>query len=126
MILNKSAYERGFGHGCVYKSFVKELNEVSGGSSQAKSRFRMINNQKHREDRKIDLSEKGLDPDGLPYIEKKLEHGSAELCIYDTVLGKPKYTSFKDTESARIESIKLMGDEKGLPSNVNIGYTIRY
>lgn len=44
MILNKSAYERGFGHGCVYKSFVKELNEVSGGSSQAKSRFRMINN----------------------------------------------------------------------------------
>ena len=27
MILNKSSYERGFGHGCVYKSFSYELNE---------------------------------------------------------------------------------------------------
>lgn len=29
MILNKSSYERGFGHGCVYKSFRHELNETS-------------------------------------------------------------------------------------------------
>ena len=86
----------------------------------------MINTNKHREDSKIDLEEKGLDQDGLPYISKKLEHGSAELCTYDTVLGKPKYTSFKDNESARIESVRVMGDEKGLPSNVSIGYTIRY
>jgi DNA-directed RNA polymerase I subunit RPA2 len=27
MILNKSSYERGFGHGCVYKSFSYDLNE---------------------------------------------------------------------------------------------------
>jgi DNA-directed RNA polymerase I subunit RPA2 len=27
MILNKSSYERGFGHGCVYKSFSYELND---------------------------------------------------------------------------------------------------
>lgn len=27
MILNKSAYERGFGHGSVYKSFKHDLNE---------------------------------------------------------------------------------------------------
>lgn len=86
----------------------------------------MINTKKHREDAKIDLEEKGLDSDGLPYISKKLEHGSAELCVYDTVLGKPKYTSFKDNEMARVETVRLMGDEKGLPSNVNVGYTIRY
>lgn len=37
MIINKSAYERGFGHGCVYKSYIKELNEQTmGGSSSAK------------------------------------------------------------------------------------------
>ena len=29
MILNKGAYERGFGHGCVYKSYIRELNEGS-------------------------------------------------------------------------------------------------
>ena len=27
MILNKSSYERGFGHGCIYKSYSYELNE---------------------------------------------------------------------------------------------------
>jgi DNA-directed RNA polymerase beta subunit len=27
MIINKSAYERGFGHGTVYKSYLRELNE---------------------------------------------------------------------------------------------------
>jgi DNA-directed RNA polymerase I subunit RPA2 len=27
MIINKSAYERGFGHGAVYKSYIRELNE---------------------------------------------------------------------------------------------------
>lgn len=32
MIINKSAYERGFGHGCVYKSLRKELNESVGTS----------------------------------------------------------------------------------------------
>jgi DNA-directed RNA polymerase I subunit RPA2 len=29
MILNKSAYERGFGHGCVYKSHIHELKDPS-------------------------------------------------------------------------------------------------
>jgi len=55
-----------------------------------------------------------------------LEYGSAELCVQDTVLGKAKYTSFKDHESARVENIRLMGDDKGNPSNTSIGYTIRY
>jgi DNA-directed RNA polymerase I subunit RPA2 len=32
MIINKSAYERGFGHGCVYKSFRHDLNEATGSS----------------------------------------------------------------------------------------------
>ena len=30
MILNKSSYERGFGHGCIYKSFSYDLNEQTG------------------------------------------------------------------------------------------------
>jgi DNA-directed RNA polymerase I subunit RPA2 len=37
MILNKGAYERGFGHGCVYKNYYRELNE------NHKSRFAMCN-----------------------------------------------------------------------------------
>jgi DNA-directed RNA polymerase I subunit RPA2 len=45
MILNKGAYERGFGHGCVYKSYYRELNEQSAGNSNHKSRFKMFHNK---------------------------------------------------------------------------------
>ena len=40
MIINKSAYERGFGHGTVYKSYLRDLNE--GSSQGARSKFRLI------------------------------------------------------------------------------------
>lgn len=126
MIINKSAYERGFAHGAVYKSYIRELNEVaSGGQTQAsKSRYKMMSQKKHEYHQ--ELAQKGLDSDGLAYIGKKLESGTAEQCVYDNVTGKVKYTSFKDNEPARIENIRLMGDEKGGSNNVNFGYTIRY
>ena len=43
MILNKGAYDRGFGHGCVYKSYLRELNDTSSGSLAQKSKFRLLN-----------------------------------------------------------------------------------
>jgi DNA-directed RNA polymerase I subunit RPA2 len=79
MIINKSAYERGFGHGAVYKSYIKELNETPGGGSgqSAKNRFKMMNQRKAsshpRDDYREELLEKGLDKDGLPFIGKKLD-----------------------------------------------------
>ncbi len=36
MIINKSAYERGFGHGTVYKSYLRDLNEGT------KSKYRLV------------------------------------------------------------------------------------
>lgn len=48
------------------------------------------------------------------------------MCVYDKTLDKVKFTNFKDNESARIENIRLMSDEKNSTNNVNIGYTIRY
>lgn len=79
MIINKSAYERGFAHGAVYKSYLRDLNE--GQSSNARSKYRLI-----RKKDKVDLQSHGLDSDGLPYLGQKLEHGQADQCIYDTVL----------------------------------------
>lgn len=63
MIINKGAYERGFGHGCVYKSYVRDLNsDVTSGSAH-KSKYRMMNPAK---DEHIDLTRHKLDSDGLP------------------------------------------------------------
>ena len=47
MILNKSSYERGFGHGTVYKSYIKTLNDPSGG---AKGRYRLLDPKKQKQD----------------------------------------------------------------------------
>jgi DNA-directed RNA polymerase I subunit RPA2 len=64
--------------------------------------------------------------DGLPNIGKKMVQGDIELAVYDKTLGRVKSHKFKDNESARIENIRLMSDEKNSANNVNIGYTIRY
>ena len=109
MILNKSAYERGFGHGTVYKSYIKPLND---SSLPGKGRYRFLNPEKFREDRTIDLDEKKIEEDGLPPLGKKMEHGDVEFCSYDTTNKKPKYASFKDYETARMENIRILGEEK--------------
>jgi len=74
----------------------------------------------------VDLGVHGLESDGLPYIGKNMQQGEPELCVYDKTLERSKFIKFKDNESARIENIRLMSDEKNTSNNVNIGYTIRY
>lgn len=75
MILNKGAFERGFAHGCVYKSYLRELNEgQSASGSSRSSRFRLVRSAKDR----VDLATHELDSDGLPPLGRLLEHGKAE------------------------------------------------
>lgn len=78
MIINKGAYDRGFAHGCVYKSYIRDLNENTSG----KSRYRLINNKKGD---RFQPDKYGLDSDGLPYIGQKLDQGQPDQCIYDKV-----------------------------------------
>lgn len=70
MIINKGAYDRGFAHGCVYKSYIRDLNEGSGPGQ--KSRYRLISQKKGD---RVPVDKYGLDVDGLPYVGQKLEQG---------------------------------------------------
>ena len=65
MIINKGAYDRGFAHGCVYKSYIRDLNENAGSSAASKSRYRLISQQKGD---RAQTDKFNLDQDGLPYI----------------------------------------------------------
>ena len=99
MIMNKGAYERGFGHGCVYKSYIKALNDQSAGKSSQKSRFRMFNSKKDLATKtNVDLTAHGLESDGLPFIGKMMTQGDSEMVVYDKTLDKAKFTKFKDNE----------------------------
>ena len=67
MILNKSSYERGFGHGRVYSTEIVELNEKSYGSSKNLKVFAL--------DPKVVRLRDTIDSDGLPYVGSTINPG---------------------------------------------------
>jgi DNA-directed RNA polymerase I subunit RPA2 len=80
MIINKSSYERGFGHGSVYKSYTHDLNDNSGANVRgvkSTTRYRMLNNTGKRERSRIQLE--NIDSDGLPKVGTLLTKGKPEL-----------------------------------------------
>lgn len=103
MILNKSSYERGFGHGVVYKSYKKSLNEGTDLTSK-KSRFKLLNSLKRgkREQFNHQISETMM-ADGIPNIETPLKKGTPELTIYDSLKDEVKTMRSKDTEPSKLE-----------------------
>jgi DNA-directed RNA polymerase I subunit RPA2 len=65
MVLNKSSFERGFGHGMVFSTEIVELNDR--GASRSNRMFKI-------DPSVAKLSEK-LDSDGLPYIGSVVQPG---------------------------------------------------
>ena len=131
MILNKSSYERGLAHGCIYKSYLRSPAEegvkLSGSSETGKGkaeRFRLINKKINESDQSIEL--KGsLDQDGLPKVGSKISYRDPELCLMDNVKGETHYYSFKDNETAYVEEVKLLGNDSN-PNSPDIMYKMRY
>ena len=121
MIINKQAYEWGFLHGSVYKSYTWEVNEKINGKAQ--SQFWNVNIT-WKGDKWLDF--KGLDQDGLPQISKLMEYGDPEMLIFDEIKKAPKYASFKDHEQARVETIWINGMGKGEPNETDVNFTIWY
>ena len=66
MIINKSAYERGFGHGLVYKSKTKVLNEHGRGSS-SEPKYRLINTEIFPKDAEMIMNMMKIHPSRLGY-----------------------------------------------------------
>ena len=66
MIINKGAYDRGFGHGCVYKSYIRDLNPDVASGNAHKSKYRMLNTTSKDTDQAESIAKQHLDADGLP------------------------------------------------------------
>lgn len=113
MILNKSAHERGFGNGTVYKSQIVDLKAAKGGSrSSAVPRLHFgIGTGKILGRSKDDDTEtfKAIEEDGLPTIGIRLNPGDP-LCAYvDDTTGKTHITKYKGDEVAYVERVRLLG-----------------
>lgn len=123
MILNKSAHERGFGHGTIYKTKKIDLAEENksgrGRSSAVTHVFGFAPNSLVKADWRATL-----DDDGLAVTGIKVKEGSIIAASYTVVKdplsgdyvnidGITHLHKYKDTEEAYVEEVKLIGNESG-------------
>ncbi|XP_014601550.1 PREDICTED: DNA-directed RNA polymerase I subunit RPA2 [Polistes canadensis] len=94
MIINKSAYERGFAHGMVYKSEFIDLNDN-------KSYFA-------RDPNKPFLAEK-LDSDGLPIPGCMISEKDYYYCYYDAEQSHYVTGKYQGKEDVYVDTVKLCG-----------------
>lgn len=120
MIINKSAHERGFGHGTIYKTKKITLKDDSRTRS-TKHITKMFGFAPNTTVKARDLEK--LDLDGLPRIGSKVEQGDI-IAAWHTVSadysdqlvnrdGLTHYEKYKDSETAFVEEIRLVGNENG-------------
>lgn len=129
MILSKSAHERGFGHGTIYKTKIIRLEENGrGNSGRAKSARAITKLFGFAPNSHISASARNkLDSDGLPYIGAKINEGdplcaSHEVTYDPTKIATTPYINrdgmttihkYKDSETAYIEEVRVLGSETG-------------
>lgn len=135
MIIAKSAHERGFAHGTIYKTKLIKLDAdsssqtSSGGAPKARS-VRGVNHLfGFAPNSHVSAATKEkLDDDGLPRIGAKICEGDP-LCASHTVVydpsvksGEPPFSNadattslhkYKDPETAYVEEVRLIGAETG-------------
>ncbi|KAI0483000.1 DNA-directed RNA polymerase I subunit RPA2 [Xylariaceae sp. FL0804] len=120
MILNKSAHERGFGHGTIYKTKKYTLKEDSRTrtASQVTKLFGFAPGSLVKA-----WTQTMLDDDGLPHVGRTVQEGDI-LFAYHTVSedysrnlinrdGVTKYEKYKDSEQGFIEEVRVIGSEHG-------------
>ncbi|KAL6045372.1 DNA-directed RNA polymerase subunit beta [Balamuthia mandrillaris] len=108
MIINKSAFERGFEHASVYKTEIVDLAE----RDRACKKF--VGNplqQKKNANGEV-ITERfcpALDDDGLPHVGQRLHKDDPYYCIVDSTTGEAFVKKFKDKEEAYVDEVRVIG-----------------
>lgn len=122
MIINKSADERGFGYGTMYKVEKVDLSLNRSRGDPITQHFGFGNDEWPKE--WLDK----LDDDGLPYIGTYVEEGDPICAYFDDTSNKTKIKTYHSSEPAYIEEVNLIGDESNKfqeLQSVSIKYRIR-
>lgn len=119
MVLNKSAHERGFAYGTIYKTKVIELEEKNRSSRSKKRIFGFAPGGLIKGDWRTKL-----DGDGLPYIGMVVQENdiiaASHTVSTDPISGKlinrdgvTELHKYRDQETAFVEEVRLLGSENG-------------
>ena len=111
MILNKSAHERGFAYGTVYKSQTVDLKDMRGAVKSASAPSLHFGLGKDI----MTFGEKAhdclpfLDTDGLPHVGTRLVPGDYIAGYIDDTTGRTKFVKYKGDEIAYVDQVRLLG-----------------
>ncbi|EGC31907.1 RNA polymerase I, second largest subunit [Dictyostelium purpureum] len=123
MIINKSAYERGFGHGSVYKNEYIDLDEGLSRFESKKTFFGRPNSS-------VDNLGDFIDVDGLPFVGRLIKPGEPYYTYIRPSDGKQVVKDYKGKEEAYIEEVRILFASGGTgrePSKINnICVKLRY
>lgn len=109
MILNKSAHERGFGYGTVYKAQIIDLKSGRGSSSgPITSHFGVGPDVKATSNLRDTVDE-----DGYPLVGIRLTPGCAIAAHIDDSTGRTITHKYKGDEVAYVEEVRLLGTDAG-------------
>lgn len=112
MILNKSAHERGFTYGTVYKSQIIDLKDVRGASksSTIPTLYFGFGRDVKTEGEKMHMSLEFLDLDGLPCVGTPLTSGDPLAAYVDETTGRTNFVKYKGDEMAYVDEVRLLGN----------------
>ncbi|CAM9517529.1 unnamed protein product, partial [Scytosiphon promiscuus] len=115
MILNKSSFERGFGHASVLKTFAIDLRDVAGKGSGpavvARLKFCNVAPGSGGGDAAATKLHEGLGWDGLPTVGSWVKPGDPLYCVVDQLTGKVTVGKHKESEQACVETVRALGAE---------------
>lgn len=112
MIINKSAYERGFKHASVYTT--KDFDLWDGLTARGDAvKTRYLDNLKRKTDGKSTSTpvETTLDVDGLPQIGQLIQYGEPLYCYYDEVQREHVIVKSKQKEPFYVDQIRMLGTQ---------------
>ncbi|KAF2797719.1 beta and beta-prime subunits of DNA dependent RNA-polymerase [Melanomma pulvis-pyrius CBS 109.77] len=134
MIINKSAHERGFGHGTIYKTKICDLAEGTTRSRSARSVSKLFG---FAPDGLVRASwRETLDDDGWPRIGTLLKHGDIIAAWHTVSLdpasgeyvnrdGETNFFKYKEDEVAFVEEVRIIGSETGTEPCQKISIKLR-
>ncbi len=123
MVINKSAHERGFAYGTLYKTKVIELEEKGRGMNRSSKRVTKIfgfpPGAAIRAEWKAQLDDDGLPPIGLLVREGDIIAASHSVTkdpatgALVNLDGQTELHKYHDAETAFVEEVRMLGSEGG-------------
>lgn len=134
MILNKSAHERGFGHGTIYKTKICDLEEGGRRNRASKAVSKLFgfapNGLVRSEWRQT------IDDDGLPRVGAMLRSGDVLAAWHNVQYdpakddfinqdGQTNFFKYKEDELAFVEEVRVIGSSSGTEPCQKISVKLR-